>query len=192
MCAMCIQVCIPRCTVLSQYSPPRGSSKIKQSSSSSDSLAASVSYNFRWPTTWLGRFSSDPFALCAELERNGTFDSDVPLFHTFDRRNATHPFTVNSQLTEPTLRRRSPSALAGTKEARTLFPHKLRIYAGSPRTLLHRLAHHTYSARAHLCIFPDVLSLLAALPNWRLRVVLVGAVITSAVACGGEGMLKVG
>ncbi|KAF8463547.1 hypothetical protein DFH94DRAFT_786580 [Russula ochroleuca] len=67
-----------------------------------------------------------------------------------------------------------------------LYPRALsslvRIYAGSPRTPLHRLAHHAHTARAHLGIFLGVLSLLAAaLPSWRLRVVLVGAVVARAV-----------
>jgi hypothetical protein len=58
----------------------------------------------------------------------------------------------------------------------------VRIYAGSPRTPLHRLAHHAHTARAHLGIFLGVLSLLAAaLPNWYLRIVLVGAVVVRAV-----------
>ncbi len=56
------------------------------------------------------------------------------------------------------------------------------MYAGRPRTPLHRLAHHAHTARAHLGIFLGVLSLItAALPNWPLRVVLLGAVVARAV-----------
>ncbi len=67
-----------------------------------------------------------------------------------------------------------------------LYPRALsalvRMYAGPPRTPLHRLAHHAHTARAHLGIFLGVLSLLAAaLPSWRLRILLLGAVVVRAV-----------
>lgn len=67
-----------------------------------------------------------------------------------------------------------------------LYPRALsslvRLYAGSPRTPLHRLAHHAHTARAHLGIFLGVLVLVTAtLPSWRLRAVLVGAVVARAV-----------
>jgi len=67
-----------------------------------------------------------------------------------------------------------------------LYPRALsplvRMYAGPPRTPLHRLAHHAHTARAHLGIFLGVLCLIAAaLPSWRLRVVLLGAVVARAV-----------
>ena len=58
----------------------------------------------------------------------------------------------------------------------------VRLYAGAPRTPLHRLAHHAHTARAHLGIFLGVLVLLAAaLPSWGLRAVLVSAVVARAV-----------
>lgn len=58
----------------------------------------------------------------------------------------------------------------------------VRLYAGPPRTALHRLAHHAHTARAHLGIFLGVLCLVAAaIPSWRLRVVLLGAVAARAV-----------
>jgi hypothetical protein len=56
------------------------------------------------------------------------------------------------------------------------------MYAGPPRTALHRLAHHAHTARAHLGIFLGVLCLIAAtIPIWHLRVVLLGAVVARAV-----------
>jgi hypothetical protein len=56
------------------------------------------------------------------------------------------------------------------------------MYAGPPRTALHRLAHHAHTARAHLGIFLGVLCLVAAtIPSWHLRVVLLGAVVARAV-----------
>jgi hypothetical protein len=56
------------------------------------------------------------------------------------------------------------------------------MYAGPPRTALHRLAHHAHTARAHLGIFLGVLCLIAAtIPTWHLRVVLLGAVVARAV-----------
>ena len=66
-----------------------------------------------------------------------------------------------------------------------LYPRALsplvRMYAGPPRTALHRLAHHAHTARAHLGIFLGVLCLIAAtMPNWYLRVFLLGAVIARA------------
>jgi hypothetical protein len=67
-----------------------------------------------------------------------------------------------------------------------LYPRALsrlvRIYAGAPRTPLHRLAHHAHTAHAHLGIFIGVVVLLAAaLPSWRTRVVLLGGVVARAV-----------
>lgn len=67
-----------------------------------------------------------------------------------------------------------------------LYPRALsplvRMYAGPPRTPLHRLAHHAHTARAHLGIFLGVLCLIAAtIPSWHLRVVLLGTVIARAV-----------
>jgi hypothetical protein len=67
-----------------------------------------------------------------------------------------------------------------------LYPRALsslvRIYAGTPRTPLHRLAHHAHTAHAHLGIFLGVLALFtAALPSWHLRVVLLAAVVVRAV-----------
>ena len=58
------------------------------------------------------------------------------------------------------------------------------MYAGRPRTPLHRLAHHAHTARAHLGIFLGVLCLVVGttIPTWRLRVVLLGAVIVRAVS----------
>jgi hypothetical protein len=67
-----------------------------------------------------------------------------------------------------------------------LYPRALsplvRMYAGPPRTPVHRLAHHAHTARAHLGIFLGVLCLIAAsIPSWHLRVVLLGAVVARAV-----------
>jgi hypothetical protein len=67
-----------------------------------------------------------------------------------------------------------------------LYPRALsplvRMYAGPPRTPLHRLAHHAHTARAHLGIFLGVLCLIvAAIPRWHLRIVLLGAVVARAV-----------
>jgi hypothetical protein len=67
-----------------------------------------------------------------------------------------------------------------------LYPRALsrlvRMYAGPPRTPLHRLAHHAHTARAHLGIFLGVLCLTAAaIPIWHLRVVLLCTVVARAV-----------
>lgn len=57
------------------------------------------------------------------------------------------------------------------------------MYAGVPRTPLHRLAHHAHTARAHVGIFLGAVCLVgAALPRWPLRAALVGAVAARAVA----------
>lgn len=69
-----------------------------------------------------------------------------------------------------------------------LYPRALsplvRMYAGPPRTPLHRLAHHAHTARAHLGIFLGVLCLAAArIPSgsgWHLGAFLLGAVIARA------------
>lgn len=67
-----------------------------------------------------------------------------------------------------------------------LYPRALsplvRMYAGPPRTPLHRLAHHAHTARAHLGIFLGVLFLIVAtIPSWHLRVILLGAVVARSV-----------
>lgn len=57
------------------------------------------------------------------------------------------------------------------------------MYAGPPRTPLHRLAHHAHTARAHLGIFLGVLCLVAArIPSssWNLGAFLLGAVVARA------------
>jgi hypothetical protein len=73
----------------------------------------------------------------------------------------------------------------GVGAAIALYPRALsplvRMYAGPPRTPLHRLAHHAHTARAHLGIFLGVLCLVAArIPSWHLGAFLLGAVVARA------------
>ncbi|KAF8496252.1 hypothetical protein F5888DRAFT_1907481 [Russula emetica] len=143
---------------------------------------------------------------------NVPIDSMPPIEREFTRRSSTNDTdTLPSVPSSPVAIERSPTPPGGAPWAPTglslslvariilflpwcvavgaaiaLYPRALsplvRMYAGPPRTPLHRLAHHAHTARAHLGIFLGVLCLIVTtIPNWYLRFVLLGAVVARAV-----------